>query len=118
MPWAEPIIARLRAGERVRLRPRGNSMTPRIRSGEAIALAPCEGEPRPGDAVLCRVRGSCYVHLVKAIQGHGDARRFLIGNNHGGLNGWIPRRLIFGVVVAVGEAAVAELLGDESQREK
>ena len=58
-------------------------------------------EPQIDDAVLCRCKGNVYVHLVKAIRGHGDARRYLIGNNRGGLNGWIGRAAIYGVVVAV-----------------
>ena len=57
--------------------------------------------PEVDDAVLCRCRGNVYVHLVKAIQGHGDKRRFLIGNNHGKINGWVARGAIFGVVTAV-----------------
>jgi hypothetical protein len=51
--------------------------------------------------VLCRCKGNVYVHLVKAIRGHGDQRRYLIGNNRGGLNGWVNRAAIHGVVVAV-----------------
>ena len=40
-------------------------------------------------------------HLVKAIQGHGAKRRYLIGNNRGGINGWVARRAIHGVVTKV-----------------
>jgi hypothetical protein len=50
-----------------------------------------------GDIVLCRVHGNHYLHLVKAIQGE----RFQIGNNRGGINGWITRRQIFGRLLAV-----------------
>ncbi|MCA9710545.1 MAG: hypothetical protein KDK70_32185 [Myxococcales bacterium] len=58
-------------------------------------------DPAVGDAVLCRVRGRGYLHLVKAVQGHGAACRYLIGNNRGGLNGWVPRAAIYGRCVAV-----------------
>lgn len=51
-----------------------------------------------GDIVLCRVKGNQYLHLVKAIQGE----RFQIGNNRGGINGWVTRRQIFGRLTAVG----------------
>lgn len=51
--------------------------------------------PAKGDAVLCKVRGNVYVHLVKAVRG----REYLIGNNVGGINGW-PLQLA-GVVVQV-----------------
>jgi hypothetical protein len=50
-----------------------------------------------GDIVLCRVNGSQYLHLVKAI--HGD--RFHVGNNRGGINGWITRRQIYGRLTSV-----------------
>jgi hypothetical protein len=50
-----------------------------------------------GAIVLCRVKGSDYLHLVKAI----DGDRFLIGNNRGGINGWITGRAIFGRLVRV-----------------
>ena len=49
------------------------------------------------DVVLCRVRGSEYLHLVKAIQG----RRFQIGNNRGFINGWIGADSIFGKCVRI-----------------
>ncbi|MEZ4452417.1 MAG: S24/S26 family peptidase [Nannocystaceae bacterium] len=101
MRWASPLIDRLARGEVVQFRPHGNSMVPRIRSGQWVTVAPLEREPEVGDAVLCRVRGTEYVHLIKAIQGHGPRRRYLIGNNHGGINGWTPRGQIFGVVTRV-----------------
>ena len=49
------------------------------------------------DIVLCRVKGSQYLHLVKAMQGE----RIQIGNNRGGINGWITRRQIFGRLISV-----------------
>jgi hypothetical protein len=45
-----------------------------------------------GDIVLCKIRGSEYLHFVKAIQGD----RFQIGNNRGLINGWIGANGIFG----------------------
>jgi phage repressor protein C with HTH and peptisase S24 domain len=101
MSWADPHIARLGRGESAQFRPHGNSMTPRIRSGQLVTVSPFTRDPEVGDAVLCRVRGTVYVHLIKAIQGHGERRRYLIGNNHGGVNGWTPRAQIFGLVTAV-----------------
>ena len=50
-----------------------------------------------GDIVLCKVAGNQYLHLIKAIQ----ADRFQIGNNRGGINGWIGRRQIYGRLVRV-----------------
>jgi hypothetical protein len=54
-------------------------------------------DPYVGDVVLVRCRGHEYLHLVKARQG--DC--LLIGNNRGGLNGWVGRRAIFGVATQI-----------------
>jgi hypothetical protein len=50
-----------------------------------------------GDIVLCKVKGAQYLHLVKAVRAAdgGDAR-YQIGNNRGGINGWIGRAQIYG----------------------
>ncbi len=73
-------------------------MTGKISRGQLCTLAPLgEHEIAVGDIVLCRVKGNQYLHLVKAIQG----QRFQIGNNRGGINGWITRRQIFGRLVAI-----------------
>lgn len=102
MSWADSAIDRLRDGQIVRLRPRGHSMRGRIESGQQVTVVPDhDREPEVGDIVLCRVHGRCFLHLVKAVQGHGPRRRWLIGNNRGGINGWIPRRQIYGRCVAV-----------------
>ncbi|MFV8749692.1 hypothetical protein ACNOYE_03960 [Nannocystaceae bacterium ST9] len=77
-------------------------MRGRIESGQLVTLDPTL-EPGVDDAVLCRCKGNVFVHLVKAISGHGDHRRFLIGNNRGGINGWVGRGAIYGVVTDVGD---------------
>jgi hypothetical protein len=98
MGWATNHIARLQAGETVSFRPRGNSMSPRIRSGQLCTVQPVEPTTiEIGDVVLCRVRGAEYLHLVKAI----DGQRLLIGNNRGHLNGWIGPNAVFGRLVRV-----------------
>ena len=98
MGWADGHITRLAAGETVQFRPRGHSMTGKIASGQLCTVTPlAEHELAVGDIVLCRVKGNQYLHLVKAIQGD----RFQIGNNRGGINGWITKRQIFGRLVAV-----------------
>lgn len=99
MGWAAGHIEKLKRGETVKFRPRGNSMTPRIKSGELCHVEPIESVATisVGDIVLCRVRSAEYLHFVKAIQGE----RFQIGNNRGGINGWIGANGIFGKLVAV-----------------
>ena len=44
-----------------------------------------------------RVKGNVYLHLIKAI----DGERFQIGNNRGGINGWVGATAIYGIAVRV-----------------
>ena len=98
MGWADGHIARLAAGETIQFRPRGHSMTGKVNDGQLCTVEPLrEHVLEVGDIVLCRANGSQYLHLVKAIQGE----RFQIGNNRGGINGWVTRRQIFGRLIAV-----------------
>jgi len=98
MSWADRSIAELREGNVSQCRPHGGSMRGRIESGQLVTLDPNQ-TPEVGDAVLCRCKGNVYIHLVKAVQGHGENRRYLIGNNRGGTNGWTTT--IYGVVTKV-----------------
>ena len=64
----------------------------------ATAAKPLEiARLKVGDIVLVRVHGHEYLHLIKAIQG----QRFLIGNNRGGVNGWVGGGSIFGAATKV-----------------
>jgi hypothetical protein len=71
-------------------------MTPRFKSGALITLVPITEDPKVGDAVLCKVRGTIFTHLITAVQGG----RFQISNNHGHVNGWITINAIYGKAVA------------------
>jgi hypothetical protein len=98
MGWASGHIEKLRAGETVAFRPRGNSMSGKIASGQLCTVAPVETAClEVGDIVLCKVNGREYLHLIKAIQGP----RFQIGNNRGRINGWVSANAIFGKCVRV-----------------
>ena len=98
MGWASRYIEALGRGESVSFRPRGHSMRGTIDDGQLVTVEPLGSRcPAKGDVVLCRVKGREYVHLVKGVAGV----RFQIGNARGGINGWIGRRSIFGIVVRV-----------------
>ena len=98
MGWATGHIERLRAGETVSFRPRGNSMTGKIESGQLCTVEPVDPAMLAvGYIVLCKVNGQEYLHLVKAVQGP----RFQIGNNRGTINGWVTANAIFGRCIAV-----------------
>lgn len=98
MGWASHYIEKLSNGETVSFRPRGHSMSGKISSGQLCTVEPVDGSAlEVGDIVLCKVKGQEYLHLIKAIQG----ARFQIGNNRGGINGWISAGGIFGRCVRV-----------------
>jgi hypothetical protein len=98
MGWATEYIARLQRGESVHCRPRGNSMSGRIESGQLCTVQPVDPATlKVGDIVLCKLNGRQYLHLIKAVQG----ARFLIGNNRGRTNGWIGSNCIYGKCVRI-----------------
>jgi hypothetical protein len=98
MGWASPYITKLLQGEAVSFRPRGHSMSPKIKSGQLCTVEPVDPAVlQVGDIVLCKVRAAEYLHLIKAIQ---DGR-FQIGNNRGHINGWIGPKSIFGRLASV-----------------
>ncbi len=96
MGWATQYISCLGKGQSVQFRPRGNSMTGKIESGQLCTVEPVK-EIEKGDIVLCKVHGAEYLHLVKAIQGN----RYQIGNNRGRINGWVSRDCIYGKLTKV-----------------
>ncbi len=98
MSWATSYIEDLKNGKTVQFRPRGNSMKGKVESGQLVTVMPINGrELQKGDIVLCKVNGSQYLHLIKAIQGE----RFQIGNNIGRINGWITQNSIYGICTNV-----------------
>ena len=73
-------------------------MRGKIESGQLCTVEPVNpADVQVGDVVLCKVHGAEYLHFVKAIQ----AGRFQIGNNRGGINGWIGASGIFGRLAKV-----------------
>ena len=98
MGWATHYIAKLKDGETVSFRPRGNSMSGKIESGQLCTVVPASDvDLKVGDIVLCKVNGQEYLHLIKAIQGP----RYQIGNNRGRINGWVSVNSIFGLLTCV-----------------
>lgn len=98
MGWATEYIKQLQDGKTVSFRPRGGSMKGKIESGELCTVKPAnESELSVGTIVLCKVKGSQYLHLIKAIKGN----QYQIGNNRGGINGWISFNAIYGILEKV-----------------
>jgi hypothetical protein len=98
MSWADNAIKELQSGKTVQIRPRGNSMKPKVKDGALVTLNPCQAsELKEDDIVLVRVNGRVYLHLIKATR----QGKFLIGNNRGGLNGWVGPQAIYGLATQV-----------------
>lgn len=97
MSWASTYIAALREGKTVKFRPKGNSMQPRVESGQLCTVEPLGATPEPGDVVLCTVGGRQFLHLLTAVRGP----QFQISNNKGFTNGWVTINHIHGKLVKV-----------------
>lgn len=99
MSWATHYIKKLQEGQVVQFRPRGNSMTGKISSGQLCTVEPITDYTtlKKGDIVLCKVSGNQYLHLINAI----NEKRFQIANNHGLINGWTSDKNIYGKLIAV-----------------
>lgn len=79
----------------------GNSMTPILKSHQAVICIPVNDETllEKKDIVLAKVNGHYYLHFIHAIKNNGQI--FLIGNNHGHMNGWVSRNQIYGKVAEI-----------------
>jgi len=97
MGWASFHMMKLDKGITVQFRPRGNSMKPRINSGDLVTVSPDIQNLKVGDIVLCKVKGCQLLHLISAVQGN----RYQISNNSGHVNGWISINAIFGKVIDI-----------------
>lgn len=98
MGWIKEALGELTAGRNAQVRPKGGSMRGRIESGQLVTLAPVPPENIGlNDVVLVRWRGHYLLHLVKDIKDE----NFLIGNNVGKINGWVPRSDIIARVIVV-----------------
>lgn len=91
-------LERLLEGETFITSEKGNSMTPLIQSGQKHVLTPVTdlSEVEVGDIVYARIHGFFYTHLVKSKD---SKRGVLIGNNHGGINGWTKK--VYGKVIKI-----------------
>ncbi len=101
MSWATTYVSRLLEGRTVQFRPRGNSMTGRIASGQLVTVEPIKDHAvlRKGDIVLCKVQGSYYLHLIDAVKIPGQL--FQIANNRGYVNGTAHRNQVYGICTKV-----------------
>jgi len=97
MGWATNHINKLKTDGTVSFRPRGDSMSGKIESGELCTVVTTDNYS-VGDIVLCKVGSRQFLHLIKAIQDD----KYQIANNKGFVNGWISKDNIYGVLISVG----------------
>lgn len=89
----------LEKGE-VTWKPAGNSMNPKIESGDQVVVKKVDIKVvRVGDAVYAKVKGNYYLHLLSAIDM--TQNRYQISNNHGHVNGWVDADKVYGLCVKV-----------------
>lgn len=77
----------------------GQSMTPRLKSGQPVIVVPVTDgvSLEKNDIVFCKVNGHYYLHKISAIKG----KTYQISNNHGHVNGTVSRNSIYGKVVEI-----------------
>lgn len=100
MGWADFAIKKLNKESSVEITPHGSSMKGKINDGDTVVIEKCVPESlEVGNIVLVKVKGSFYLHLIKAIKD--GKKKFLIGNNRGGINGWVGSNAIYGVATEI-----------------
>ncbi|CAK0830633.1 unnamed protein product [Prorocentrum cordatum] len=95
--------ARLQAGEVVQFRGGGNSLHPRIKSGECCKYEPVfkHDDVKEKDIVFCQIKGRYWGHMVKkkTFVGGEKEYEYTISNIHGWENGTICLDHIYGKVI-------------------
>lgn len=77
----------------------GNSMTPKIKSGQSVIVVPVKEDTvlKKKDVVFVKVNGHYYLHMISAING----KSYQISNNHGHVNGTVGKNCIYGKMVEI-----------------
>lgn len=90
---------KMQEGEDAILTGYGQSMTPILKSGQSVEVGHLTDDIslKKNDIVFCKVNGHYYLHKIHSVKND----RFLIGNNHGHMNGWIGRNAVFGKVTKI-----------------
>lgn len=93
------IYDRLMKEDVVEFNPRGNSMTPKIKSGQNVKIKKLNDDDKlnlkKGDIVFCKVKSHYYLHLITSI----NSKQAQIGNNHGKINGWTDLKNVYAILV-------------------
>tara|TARA_B100000700_G_scaffold230615_1_gene255032 strand:- start:10451 stop:10750 length:300 start_codon:yes stop_codon:yes gene_type:complete len=92
-------VQKLKNGETIKIKPKGNSMLPLIKSGQICTISPIKESKdlKINDIVYCKVKSNLYLHKISGIK----KNQFQISNNKGFVNGWITANNIFGILIEV-----------------
>jgi hypothetical protein len=94
----------LEKGE-VTWKPHGNSMTPKVESGDEVVVRKFPATAlRVGDVVYAKIKGNYYLHLLSAIDV--TRNRYQISNNHGYVNGWASAENVYGLCIKIKDKVV------------
>lgn len=87
-------------GEKCKVTGYGQSMTPRLKSGQSVIVVPITEDIilKKNDIVFCKVNGYFYLHKISAIK---NSSSYQISNNHNHVNGWISKNNIYGKVTEI-----------------
>lgn len=94
----------LRLGNTLRFRAQGISMTPLVRDGDILEVAPAAGQTiQLGDIVLSSVvPGKVVVHRVVGIENRAEDHYYLIqGDRAPTPDGWVHRAQVFGKLTSL-----------------
>jgi len=100
MDLIHKAILELKELGNTQIRAYGGSMSGRIESGQLVTL--CTVNPDDvvvGDIALERWKRTFILHIIKEI----NLDQFLIGNNLGKINGWIPKHDLIARVTKIGD---------------
>ena len=97
------VKAELQNCNTVAFRSSGNSLDPRVCSGDSCTYQPVANaaEIQLNDIVFCEVQpgNRFYAHIVKKIEDWEGRRRFTIANYAGRENGWCYSEHIYGKLI-------------------
>jgi hypothetical protein len=99
MSKRQRLLQELHAGRPVTVICGGGSMRGRIEIGQHVTITPIDPHAvAVGDIVFVRWKRTNYMmHVILAIQND----QFLIGNNVGKINGWVPGADVIGKITAI-----------------
>ena len=101
MGWVKDAIKELNEKGICKIQPFGGSMRGKIESGDLVTLQRYNDENlETDDAVFVKWKGNYLLHLVKDR----TENDVLIGNNLGKINGWISKKDVIGIVIAIEKA--------------